>query len=187
MNAVKTNNFIRPIKILVGLALGAMVMAAVAMPTTGYADSPDRPLISQQELGYPPELSPAIIDAHFAGEKGHVHSRADRAASELDFGYPPELLPEIIDAHFAAKTKKSMGNVATMDEEFGYPPELLPEVIDRRFEINTGWPRPASLVRSSIEQGFGYPPELLPEVIDRRFEINTGWPRPASLVQASAK
>ena len=51
--------------------------------------------------------------------------------------------------------------------EFAYPPELLTEVNDARFEIDTGWSRPSTLWRSSLQEEFGYPPELTPRG-DRR-------------------
>ncbi len=178
VNVIKRMNTVR---LLGGLALGAVILTSATLTTPGFADSPDRPLVtSQQEFGYPPELLPEIIDAHFASDKGHIHDMLDLADSEREFGYPPELLPEIIDAYYAAKAGESSGLATSIDQDFGYPLELLPEIIDAHFASNKVHIH-SLLVRAANDLGFGYPPELLPEVIDRRFEINTGWPRPANL------
>jgi hypothetical protein len=80
-----------PIKLLVGLALGALVMAATALPLgTTYADEPARPLTSEGIQCYPEDNVVCLYDPFLAEVLPNPALATDTTVSGVQFEEWPE-------------------------------------------------------------------------------------------------
>ena len=66
-----------PVKMVAGLALGAMLMTAIALPSNASADVPKRPLTSEQQLVVRAEIEDGAYDTGFLTPEEQLVVRAE--------------------------------------------------------------------------------------------------------------
>jgi hypothetical protein len=166
-----------PVKLLGGLALGALVMAATALPLgTTYADEPARPLSIEQAQCYPEDNVVCLHGSFLADVPSDPALARDTAISSVQFEEWPEAgLDSYADQRFMVEQgkleqAKASNRLYSEQRELDFIEELeimgIPWRIDDqgRVVVVEAPRKPTAGSPLSIEQGACYPlyPELGP-------------------------